>query len=174
MKKQKIGFLSVFLAVATFMSCGESKSEGYEDLDVLYKDFVINLKSSEANLKDYCMKITPDKGTVAFMKKNKFSYRGIPEELERQKLAVSIIGEKYYERVLSFKENLKRNNHLENLQYIGREREGEELYNKDLGIYATETFILMRSNSDTIRCKLGEMFKVGGKWKSFTEPKLGW
>lgn len=174
MKKHTIGFLSMVLAVAIFMSCGEGKSEGYENLDVLYKDFVVNLKSSEKNLKEYCMKITPDKGTVAFMKKNKFSYRGIPEELEKQKLDVSIIGEKYYERVLNFKEDLKAENRLETLQYIGREREGEELYNKELGIYATETFILMRSNTDTIRCKLGEMFKVDGKWKSFTEPKLGW
>jgi hypothetical protein len=172
MRKQTIGLLSIALAVATFMSCGDSKSEGYENLDLLYKDFVVNLKSSEQNLKDYCIKITPDNGTVAFMKKNKFSYRGIPEELEKQKLDVSIIGEKYYERVLRFKESLKEENRLENLQYIGREREGEELYNKELGIYATETFILLQSGSDTISCKLGEMFKVDGKWKSFTEPKL--
>ena len=108
------------------------------------------------------------------MKKNGFSYRGIPEELEKRKIEPSYIGDKYYESVLAFKEKLIRRNQLDSLKYIGREREGEELFDKKLKIYATETFILMESEGDTIKCKLGEMFKINNKWKSFTSPKLGW
>jgi len=62
--------------------------------------------------------------------------------------------------------------HLDNLKYIGREHDGEKLYNKDLNIYFAETFILIQSNKDTLKCKLGEMFKINGKWKSFTHPKF--
>jgi len=156
-----------------FISC--NSQNGYSDLDKLYSDFVFYIKDSKTeNLKDYCYAITPDQGTVDFMKKNKFSYRGIPEELEKRKIEPSYIGDKYYESVLAFKEKLIRKNQLNDLKYIGREQEGEELYNEKLKIYVTETFILMESKGDTIRCKLGEMFKINGKWKSFTSPKLGW
>ena len=76
--------------------------------------------------------------------------------------------------MLGFKRKLTRKNQLAKLKYIGRERDGEELYDEKLKIYATETFILMESNGDTIRCKLGEMFKINNSWRSFTSPKLGW
>jgi hypothetical protein len=150
-------------------------SSGYKDLDKLYADFVIVLKdTSEMRLKQYCYDITPDENTVKFMKENKFSYRGIPEELEKQNLKVSVIGDNYFKQVTRFREKLVNRGQLTNLKYIGREEPGEEVMNKELHILATETFIILTSGSDTIRCKLGEMFKVDGVWKSFTQPKLGW
>jgi len=168
----KFKFLLI-LTVILFLSC--DSQNGYSDLDILYSDFVLHLKDSNTeNLKNYCYKITPDQETVNYMKKNQFSYRGIPEELEKRKIKPSYIGDKYYESVLKFKEKLTRKNQLNNLKYIGRERQGEELYNEKLKIYVTETFILMESKGDTIKYKLGEMFKINNKWKSFTSPKLGW
>ncbi|MBL0335944.1 MAG: hypothetical protein IPP73_11775 [Chitinophagaceae bacterium] len=164
---------SILFIIIIFSSCS-SKSKGYSDLDKLYSDFVVCLKSTPERLKKYCEDISPDKGTVAYMKKHKFSYRGIPEELEKRKLSVSFISDEYYKRVANFKEDLIASRKLDDLTYIGREEPGEELFDKELGIYATETFILLKSNNDTIECKLGEMFKIDGKWKSFTEPKLGW
>jgi len=165
--------LLLLVVVISFTSC--NSENGYSDLDLLYSDFVLYLQDSNTEkLKDYCYAITPDQGTVDFMKKNAFSYRGIPEELEKHKIKPSYIGDKYYESVIAFKEKLLRRNQLNDLKYIGREREGEELYNEKLNIYATETFILMESKGDTISCKLGEMFRINGKWKSFTSPKLGW
>lgn len=155
------------------MSCSNPK--GYSDLDKLYADFVVKLKDpNPEQLKAYCYAITPDQHTVDYMKENAFSYRGIPEELEKQKLQPSYIGDVYYKAVLAFKEKLQRRQQLNDLQYIGREQEGEQLYNEKLQIYVTETFILMESKGDTISCKLGEMFKIDGAWKSFTSPKLGW
>jgi len=168
----KSKLLLLFITIS-LTSC--SSQNGYSDLDKLYSDFVVYLQdSSIENLKDYCYAITPDQGTVDYMKKNGFSYRGIPDELEKRKIEPSYIGDKYYESVLAFKEKLIREKQLTGLKYIGRERDGEELYDERLKIYATETFILMESKGDTIRCKLGEMFKINDKWKSFTSPKLGW
>ena len=164
----------VFLLTSSCQSQSQSQSQGYENLDTLYSDFVSSLKLNDTELKKYCFKITPDAGTIKYMEKNNFSYRGIPEELKKQNIAVSLIGEKYFESVSYFKQKLVANNQLNTLVYIGRENKGEELFDKRLGIYATETFITMKSGNDTIRCKLGEMFKIDGKWKSFTSPKLGW
>lgn len=164
-----------FLLLGSILLISCDSKKGYSDLDKLYADFVVYLKDSNTeNLKNYCYEITPDQETIDYMKKNNFSYRGIPEELENNKIEPSYIGDKYYEYVVAFKEKLISNNQLNNLKYIGRERKGEELYNEKLNIYVTETFILMESDGDTIRCKLGEMFKVNDKWKSFTSPKLGW
>lgn len=173
MKSKKTLFIFLMLNLAFLTSC-KSQSQGYSNLDSLYADFVINLKCSDENLKQYCYKITPDAGTIIFMEKNNFSYRGIPEGLKKQNVDVKVIGDRYYEMVLGFKQSLIEKKQLENLKYIGREEQGEELFNKQLGIYVTETFILLKSENDTIRCKLGEMFKIDGKWKSFTSPKLGW
>ncbi|WP_157972990.1 hypothetical protein [Aureibaculum luteum] len=168
-------FSTYFLLLISFSLLGCNSQSGYSDLDELYSDFVVFLKDAdENNLKAYCNKITPDQGTVDYMKNNNFSYRGIPEELEKQNIKPSLIGEEFFKSVAYFKQKLIRNNQLENLIYIGREQEGEELYNEKLKIYVTETFIIMESNGKKIKCKLGEMFRIDGKWKSFTSPKLGW
>jgi hypothetical protein len=166
--------LLTLFAAMVFLSWTPSAT-GYSDLDQLYSDFVVMLKQDdEQKLKDYCFAITPDSSTVAWMKQHRFSYRGIPDELEAKGFSVTAIGEHYYKRVLPFKEKLQRRGQLDSLEYLGREQEGDEVFNKELDIRGTETFIIMRSGSDTIRCKLGEMFRVNGKWKSFTDPKLGW
>lgn len=165
--------LAALVLIILFTNCSK-KSKGYSDLDKLYSDFVVSLKGSDDKLKQYCEDICPDNGTVSYMKKHNFNYRGIPDELEKRKLEVSFISDKYYKEVESFREDLKASGKLNDLTYIGREEPGEELFDKELGIYATETFILLKSKNDTISCKLGEMFRINGKWKSFTEPKLGW
>lgn len=174
--KISIAFKSVlFVFVALAAGCkGKNTSTGYENLDTLYADFVVYLKKGGNDLKEYCFRICPDKGTVAYMERNNVSYRGVPDKLKEQKLDVSIIGEKYYESVVNFRERLVAQGQLNDLVYIGQEDEEEELADERLNVMATETFILMRSGNDTIRCKLGEMFNYGKKWKSFASPKLGW
>lgn len=152
----------------------KNPGNGYENLDSLYSGFVHYLKAGGDELKNYCFRITPDPSTVAYMEQNNVSYRGIPEQLKKQNINVSLIGEKYYESMNRFRERLIRNNQLDNLIYLGRENQGEELFIEKLKVYVTETFILMRSGNDTIRCKPGEMFNFGNRWKSFTQPKLGW
>ena len=181
LKLQNIKYISslknimFFILVLLTNSCnGQSKSKGYDNLDTLYMDFVRYIKIGGEDLKEYCFRICPDEGTVAYMEQNNVSYRGIPDELKRQNLKVTLIGEEYYKSVIRFRERLVQNKQLDNLSYIGREQQGEELFDKRLNVYATETFIILKSGNDTIRCKLGEMFNYDNKWKSFTSPKLGW
>lgn len=175
--KQEVCSKKLLLVVLPFClsTCtGQSiPTKGYENLDTLYTDFVRYIKIGGNDLEAYCIKINPDDETVAYMEKNQVSYRGIPNELKKRQISVSSLGEKYFESVASYRERLLSNKQLENLVYVGREEKGEELFDKKLKVYLTETFIIMKSGNDTIRCKLGEMFNYGGRWKTFTEPKLG-
>src|SRR5688572_16787629 len=92
-----------------------NKSKGYDNLDTLYSDFVRYVKIGGDDLKNYCSRITPDLATVDYMEKNNTSYRGIPNELKKQNINVSLIGEKYYENVARFRERLLRNNQLDSV-----------------------------------------------------------
>ncbi len=127
-------------------SCnGQSKSKGYENLDTLYMDFVHFLKIGGDDLREYCFRICPDEGTVEYMEQNNVSYRGIPDELKKQNLKVTLIGDEFYKSIVRFREQLVQNNKLDNLIYIGREEQGEELFDERLNVYVTETFILIKS-----------------------------
>ena len=161
----------LFLLIIILPNIANSQS-AYSNLDKLYADFVKCLKDSNPQkLKEYCYKVTPDKATIAYMKKNNFSYRGLPEQVVKKRIKLSTIAEDYYKAVLRFKEKLKNNNQLQNLKYVGRDNNKEIIFNKKLNIYFTETFIILESDGDTIQYKLGEMFKINYRWKSFTLPK---
>lgn len=162
------------LIVSTLFSC-DSTQERYTDLDELYADFPTYIKDPNTeNLRKYCYDITPNNDIVRYMKANNFSYRGLPEALEVRLLEPSYIGEQYYDLALTFIAELNQKKQLEDLKYIGREMHRERLFDKTLDIYATDTFILLESEGDTLRCKLGEMLKINGRWISFTSPELGW
>ncbi|MEM6684437.1 MAG: hypothetical protein AAF617_01475 [Bacteroidota bacterium] len=163
----------LLILVITVLCYGCDSQKGYADLDKLYEDFVYYLKDANLeNLKNYCYAITPDQTTVEYMKKNNFSFRGIPEGLEKNNVKPTYIGEKYYEYVLKFRERLKSRKLLNNLKYVKREQNEEVLFNKELEIYATETFIILESEGKEVRCKLGEMLRINMIWKSFTAPNL--
>ncbi|WP_018343684.1 hypothetical protein [Cytophaga aurantiaca] len=159
------------LIIIILIGC-ETKQQGYSDLDLLYSDFVKVLKSNnEDDLKQYCYKITPDVGTIDYMKKNNFSYRGLLEQINNSKDSIDKKQEIYFQQISQYKQNLILTHQLNDLTYIGREREDEEMLYKDLNIMITETFIKMRSGNDTIQFKLGEMLRIDGVWKTFTEPR---
>ena len=88
--KKASAFLLLSAITLTLLSLGSCKSgsKGYSDLDVLYADFVTSLKAGDNALKQYCFRITPDAGTIRYMKKKGFSYRGLPEGLEERGLDV--------------------------------------------------------------------------------------
>ncbi|MGV0938389.1 hypothetical protein [Empedobacter falsenii] len=108
-------------------------------------DFVHFLKIGGDDLREYCFRICPDEGTVEYMEQNNVSYRGIPDELKKQNLKVTLIGDEFYKSIVRFREQLVQNNKLDNLIYIGREEQGEELFDERLNVYVTETFILIKS-----------------------------
>lgn len=152
------------------------QQKGYTDLDKLYRDFPVILKSDKwADIENYCSKILPDEGTLKYMAEKNFSYRGLPEAKEKMPLVLDYARVSYMAMVARFRASLENADQLKDLTFVKVEQEGTEMVNKDLGIEATETFIILKSgDSREMRCKLGEMFKINGYWKSFTEPKLGW
>lgn len=169
----KSRYLFLLIMNFTILPICRSQSFGYSNLDSLYADFVHNLKSGDKDLKAYCYKINPDSGTVKFMEKHNLSYEGIPNEMKKRGMPVNILGDRYFQMAKDFKESLTARNLLENLKYTGRVEQGEEEINKQLGIYMTETLIILDSGNITIKCNLGEMMKMDGKWKVFSDPKLG-
>lgn len=160
------------------MSCSGAK-KSYSDLDELYSDFVETLREKDIpELYDYCIAIQPSQETIDYMKETGFSYRGLPNAVEgylkENNLKLSDIEGVYFEHVLAFRNSLLKKGKLKDLKYIGREHNNESIHDKALGVYYTETFILMESKGDTIKCKLGEMLRINNEWKTFTQPKLGW
>lgn len=142
-------------------------SRGYENLDSLYSDFVDKLKLGGQELKDFCSKICADIETIRYLEKKKI----LNNDIVIDEMKINTFRENYIIYVNGFREKLIRRKRLNDIVYIGREHKKEDLLSKELGIYFTETFILMKSGSDTIKYNLGEMMKIKGVWKTFTEPK---
>lgn len=179
----KIVNLLLLTVLLSFVHCDSQslKNSGYSDLNELFQDFPKILKSKEwKDIETYVKKITPDEGTLDYMKENKLSYRGLPQVQEKMPMAINYIHASYLASVARFRASLEQKGDLEALTFVKVERESTEIVDRELGtekklgIEATETFIILKSGDKEYRCKLGEMFKINGKWKSFTEPKLGW
>ncbi|HRN80219.1 MAG TPA: hypothetical protein PKY29_07455 [Ferruginibacter sp.] len=166
--RRMIGFLFLI-----FLTGCEFKKEGYQDLDNLFADFSTYLKASDDSLRSYCYKITPDESTLKYMEKHDIHIGGIPKKLRAMKADVrNDLQEKYFQKLLNFKHELKSYNQLEQLEYIGREETGERLMNKELNIYAVETNLVLKSGNDTLFFTLGEMYKMQDRWLSFTKPRI--
>ncbi|MCK0132335.1 hypothetical protein MWU59_12560 [Flavobacteriaceae bacterium F08102] len=165
---------TLFLGIS-FLSCSTPDADGYNDINQLFKDFPVRLKSNHwEDLEGYVARIVPDQKTFDYMKENNFSYRGIPESTSKTPFLAEYIKTFYLANLLRFRVSLEKKNQLKDLKFVKVEHKGTEMYHKELGIEATETFIKLSSGNEMIRCKLGEMFKINGTWRSFTEPKLGW
>lgn len=157
------------VAVFAFTGCA---AKGYDDLDVLYTDFVECFKAGGEDLKEFSKRISPDESTAKYMKKNGFSYRGFPEEFDALKLEYETLATHYYEQLDTYRNHFERITRLKDLEYIGMADKEPELFDKELGIYATESYIYMKAGNDTLSFGLGELFKINGKWKVFTGPQL--
>lgn len=157
------------LIVFVFISWQKNQCNGYDDINKLCKNFVIKLKSSNKELEEYCYDINPDSCSVEYMKKLNYSYRGIPDGLIKHNIDVNLLGKDYYEKILKFKQELIIDKKLDDLEFI-RRSSGEIFARLPRNIEATSGRIWMKSGNDTIHFNLGEMLKINGKWKTFTEP----
>lgn len=162
--------VSVIALAMLFFTLAGCKSKGYDDLNVLYTDFVSCFKTGGDDLKAFCRKISPNENTAKYMKKNGFSYRGFPEKFEALKLGYDTIAMNYYNQLNTYRNHFA--DQLNDLEYIGMADREPELFDKELGIYATESYIYMKSGNDTLSLGLGELFKINGEWKVFTAPQL--
>ena len=146
---------------------------GFEDVEVLFNEFVIALKSDDNKIiQEFCNRISVDSQTVDMMLRLDLDYRGIPQKLLAEKKLVDVLSADYYSRMIAYKERLKKNEELSSLINIGPERLGYGVFNERYDIPATEIYFIMKSDKMEHRVKLGELIKINGVWKSFTYPRF--
>lgn len=146
---------------------------GYEQLDDLYQGFVTALKSKdETIMRKFCQDISPDSLSLTFMIMNDVEYRGIPNELAAKGYAIDTLSKIYYNFLEGYQTKLENLGALADLTLIGPEFDQTEVFNEEHEILATETFIKLRSGTNERRAKLGELLRIDGVWKVFTNPKF--
>lgn len=164
------------LAFFALVSCKE-KSSGYADMDELYKESMVALQTKDLDkIKEYVDKVLPDDGTIAAMKKMDFHYRGLPEELKEQPDGLKLWRENFAKRLYNLSAELEMRGILKDLKFIGYD---EDYKPEDIGQGMEKTDVLFAEPfgqfgcpQDTIEYKIGELLKINGVWKSFTEAKL--
>lgn len=163
----------MLMILAGIVESGFCQTNGYADIDQLYADFVIALKSdNDDKLKAFSVRISPDESTGEYMKKIGFSYRGIPDKLETQKVPYSQLAEGYFRDFLKFRERLKSQHKLSTLKYLGRDNKRIGFLTETFNISVSESYINLISGESTMSVKIGEMLKINNCWKVFTRPVL--
>ena len=153
-------------ACIILLLCACAGPGGYGNLDELHSDLVVILKSSDnTRLREFCQKISPGKETSAFMRRAGFTHRGFPDKYDGSTMIVDAHYQLFYE----FREKIKGRGLLDQLTYVKR-LDQEMMLMPTFNVSASETQIVLRSGDQTFTCKLGEMLKINGVWKSFTKP----
>lgn len=169
----------VFLLLLCSISCNKKSgnSSGYGDVTELYKASMVAMQSMDMEkIKEFVRKVLPDQGTINAMKRSGDSYRGIPEALVKEPTILTEWKKDLAQRLYDHAQQLEFRGLLKDLRFIGfdegyePEPLGEEDGAKD--ILFTEPFGIFATPKDTIEYKIGELLKIDGKWKSFTEAKL--
>ncbi len=166
----------IVIAVALFVltGCGSKKSTGYTDPKEVYIASMKALQSKDRKtIGKFVNDVLPDNGTVRFLEKNNFDYRGIPNELKEEPNALKEWREDFTNRLVKFSLELEARGILKDLKFIGFDEDYEpEEIEKGSGILFTEPYGVFGTPTDTIEYKIGELLKINGVWKSFTEAKL--
>ena len=173
MKRLKLTLLAVCISVASF---GTLPSKGFDSIESLYKESVEVIKSKDRQkIREFIEKIIPDKGTIAYMNKRKCEYRRIPRVINQSPQLLDSVKAHYTEKLYNYSLKLERMNTLEDLKFEGFERELMPEKLDECGcpeILFEEIFVKCSSKETTIKFSFGEILKVNGKWKSFTNFKL--
>ncbi len=151
----------------------ESKAVGYKELRVLCNDFVEALKAEDdLVLYEFCKKLEPDEYTGEFMQRIRFNYRSFPNKFFEKGYHFTDLVDASYRTLLHFKNYLKAKNHLQDLRFVGFSREfyGYVQFS-DFYTLATEEPLILESNGEKYRYKLGELINIDGYWKSFTKSR---
>ncbi|MFK8005505.1 MAG: hypothetical protein AB8H03_04005 [Saprospiraceae bacterium] len=172
MKYIHIIFLA-FLFLISLSSCQAQSTNGYSELNQLFQDFPkVLMSENQDEMKVFIKKLLPDDATIAYLKKNNYSYRNIVEGAEKNPKALELFRSKYLKKMIRFQAKLKRNGQLENLVFEKMEQEEIAIIYEPLKIEATESLIYLKHGANTIKCKLGELLKIDGVWKCFTSPRF--
>lgn len=155
------------------ISC-KKKSTGYSDVRELYKASMVAMQSKDRyKIRRFVEEALPDAGTIQALKSMGYSYRGIPDELKDRPSAMEDWKTAFTNKLFELAAELDGRNILKELKFIGFDEEYQpEEIEKGTGILFMEPFGIFATATDTIEYKIGEVLKINGKWKSFTEAKL--
>jgi hypothetical protein len=164
----------LFALVFIFIVSCKEKSAGYSDVRELYRASMTALQSKNIKkIRKFVDEALPDAGTIQALKSKGFDYRGIPNELKDRPAALDDWKTDFANRLLELSNELEGRGILNDLKFIGFDEEYEpEEIEKGTGILFMEPFGIFATTTDTIEYKIGEVLKINGKWKSFTEAKL--
>jgi hypothetical protein len=163
-----------FVFVIVFITSCKKKSSGYSDVRELYRASMTALQSKDIKkIRKFVEEALPDAGTIQALKNKGYNYRGIPDELKERPTALKDWKTDFANSLLELADELDGQGILNDLKFIGFDEEylPEEI-EKGTGILFMEPFGRFATTTDTIEYKIGEVLKINGKWKSFTEAKL--
>jgi hypothetical protein len=167
----KIGYINSYGKIIEPLE-RESKAKGYKTIEELYQQFVIALKAKDDSvLYEFCEKLIPDEYSTEFMRRIHISYKNFPDRLNKNELTLKSILEDTYQTLLYVKKRLKKRNDLEDIEFVGFEKNQMGYDHLDgYTTLVTEAYGILKSGKKIYEYKLGELINIDGYWKSFTSP----
>lgn len=179
---RKIAFiLSSVCVFVLFIGC--TSPHEYDSIEELYQASLTAIKSKDkAHIQKFVTAILPNKSSAEYMKKNNCVYRGFPEALKKYPNAIDNAIVLNAERFYSFALYLEREyGNLDKLQFIGFERAISPEPLNESGCECQDVLfeniwikVAFSHRNDAITYSFGELLKVNGKWKAFSQLKHAW
>lgn len=146
---------------------GLSKADGYNDLQLLCKDFINSINSgNKEQLCEFLDKILVDSLTNEFFKRYSINYRNIPTSCK----IISETRKRYISEALFLQNSLKKIESKDSIQFKIVENIKTEVFDPRYNIEIADVYIMTNIGNGLL--KLGEMLKVNGNWIVFTLPKF--
>lgn len=166
----KMGFMDVSGKLVTPINT-PSPARGYKDLNALFYAFAKALKSeNDSTIRNFCRDVVYDAYSQDYLLGTGGNYRGFPNEMENKGFTIERIVSEYYKRVNRFYQRLKESGSLQAFTFTGRfDRAGFEYLDQEQTIPFTEPWGIFNTNGRDVEVKLGELLKIDGYWKTFTE-----
>ncbi len=158
------------------VACNEPQ-KGYNDITVLYKESVEVLKTKDREkIEKFILSISPDETTVNYFNKYHWDYAGFPEYITGHPAYLGKMNQLSVNDFYNYALKLDQTIDLKNLKIIGF-TSSDTLESITIGkqgpqVLYYEEFIKCTDGKDTFRYSFGELLKIDGKWKRFTEYKL--
>lgn len=176
MKKNIIYLFIIFI----FLTACNNKKHGYDDIEELYRESLIALKSKDMDkVNEFIKRLFPDRNSAYYMMENNCSYRGYPEGLKQYPYAVDSAIVIYTKVFYNYALSIERKGSLNDLEFIGFESplsleplDERRCKCQDVLFDSPFALFVSKKNNDTIIYSFGELLRVDGKWKSFTDFKL--
>ena len=164
----------LFIIVFNIISCSK-KSSGFEDVKTLYQKSENIIKSKNRDtIKKFITEISPDKGTLFYMNKNKCLYYDFPNNYINNDTALDSLIEDRTTELYNFSLKLDRENKLSNFKFVEFMVDAKPVMmdSECVGVYFTEPTGIFDSKGEKFHLKFGEFLKINDKWKSLSSYEV--